>query len=116
MANEQNLIPGVHKLTTEEQSLGGKKSGEAKRLKKAVKKVLEGNVPESMDDLHHLLEEAGVPHTNDYGIAFAMVIKALGGDKPAADWVRDTAGEKPKDEIEHSGGVVILTGDDDIAD
>lgn len=39
MANEKNLLKGddVHKLTTEEQSRGGKASAEARRRKKAVK-------------------------------------------------------------------------------
>ena len=46
----------------------------------------------------------------------AMTLNALKGDKASADWVRDTSGEKPKDEIEHSGGVVFLSGEDEISD
>lgn len=34
MANEQNLIPQAHKLTLEEQSMGGKKSGESRKAAK----------------------------------------------------------------------------------
>ena len=42
MANKNdNLIPGGHKLTLEEQSNGGKKSGEARREKATMKKTLE---------------------------------------------------------------------------
>ena len=40
MANEQNLIPQAHKLTVEEASRGGQKSGEVRREKKTVQKIL----------------------------------------------------------------------------
>lgn len=117
MANEQNLIPGGHRLTLEEQSAGGKKSAENRRLRAAVRKILESAMPDDMEDLKQKLEAIGVNGgTFAEGVAMAMTINAMKGDKPSADWVRDTAGEKPKDEIEHSGGVVILSGDDDIAD
>ena len=36
MANEQNLIPGGYKLSVEEQSMGGKRSGEVRRQKKTM--------------------------------------------------------------------------------
>ena len=41
MAKEDNLIPGGYKLTLEEQSAGGKKSGEVRREKATMKKTLE---------------------------------------------------------------------------
>ena len=42
MANKNdNLIPGGHKLTLEEQSNGGKKSGEVRREKATMKRTLE---------------------------------------------------------------------------
>ena len=121
MPNPENLNMNGYFRSNDEATIeaarkGGLKSGEKRKLKAAVRKVLEGAVPEDMTELCRLLEEQGVPQTNDYGIAFAMVVKALSGDKSAADWVRDTAGEKPKDEVEHSGGVVILSGGDQIAD
>lgn len=40
MANEQNLIPQAHILTVEEQSKGGKKSGEVRRERKTIQKIL----------------------------------------------------------------------------
>ncbi len=116
MANEQNLKPQAHILTLEEQSNGGKASGEARRLRAAVKKALQGKVPSEMSELRKYLKKSGVDTTNDNGIAFAMVLKALAGDKAAADWVRDTSGEKPKDEIDINGGVVFISGEDEIAE
>ena len=117
MANEKNLIPGAHKLTVEEQSKGGKASGEVRKLRAAVKRALETSLPNGMAELKEALEKAGIDTTNDNGIAFAMVLKALQGDTSAANWVRDTSGEKPKDELEIGGeAVVIISGEDNIAD
>ena len=117
MANEQNLIPGGHKFTHEELSKGGKVSGETRRLRAAVKRVLKISLPNDMEELKETLEKAGIDTTNDNGIAFAMVLKALKGDISAASWIRDTVGEKPKDEVSLGGdAVVIISGDDNIAD
>lgn len=123
MANVKNLITPEElnsRRTPEQHSAdsvkGGKASGEARRLKAAVKRALRGKIPESMGELRDLLSAEGIELTNDNGIALAMVIRALSGDKAAADWVRDTAGEKPKDEVDLGGGVVILAGSDQIAD
>ena len=116
MANEQNLIPGGHKLTKEEQSKGGKASGEARRMRAAVRKVLDGEIPEDMCELRERLTALGAETKCYDGVALAMVLKAMKGDKSSADWVRDTAGEKPKDEVDLGGGVVILAGSDQIAD
>lgn len=117
VANEQNLIPGGHKFTQEEASKGGKASGEVRKLRSAVKRVLEMKLPEGKEELKEALEKAGIDTTNDYGIAFAMVLKALQGDTSAANWIRDTAGEKPKDEVSLGGdAVIIISGDDEIAD
>ena len=41
MANIENLIPQAHKLTVEEASRGGIRSGEARREKATFKKTLE---------------------------------------------------------------------------
>ena len=41
MANIDNLIPEAHKLTLEEQSAGGKRSGEVRKEKATMKKALE---------------------------------------------------------------------------
>lgn len=117
MANKKNLIPGGHKLTHEEQSKGGKASGEARRLRSAVKRMLEIGLPDDMQELKKALKKAGINTTNDNGIAFAMVLKALNGDTAAASWIRDTAGEKPKDEVAIEGdAVVIISGDDKLAE
>lgn len=48
MANKNdNLIPQAHVLTLEEQSAGGKASGEARRKKATMKKILEDMLDET---------------------------------------------------------------------
>ena len=117
MANPENLIPGGHTFTQEEASKGGKASGEVRRLRAAVKRVLETSLPNDMGELKEALKNANIDTTNDNGIAFAIVLKALNGDLSAASWIRDTVGEKPKDELSLGGdAVVIISGDDKIAD
>ena len=46
---EDNLIPGGYKLTLEEQSAGGKRSGEVRREKATMKKTLEMLLDEVAD-------------------------------------------------------------------
>lgn len=117
MANPENLIPGGHTFTQEEASKGGKASGEVRRLRAAVKRVLEISLPNEMEEIKEALKNANVDTTNDNGIAFAIVLKALNGDLSAATWLRDTIGEKPKEELSLGGDAVVITsGDDKIAD
>ncbi len=100
MANEQNLKPGAHKLTQEELSKGGKKSGETRRLQSAMKKALEKKVINP--DLIFLFEEFGIKKGDrNYAQAIAcnLVDKAARGNLDAIALLRDSIGEKPKDEI-----------------
>ena len=117
MANEQNLIPGGHKFTQEEASKGGKKSAETRRLQGAVKKALMSAVKD--DEVKEVFAKFGIEEgSQDYATAIACVgvLKAAKGDLSWAGFIRDTAGEKPKDEVDLGGGVVILAGSDQIAD
>ena len=58
MANKNdNLIPGGHKLTLEEQSAGGKASGEARREKATMKKTLEMLLDEKNEKLDKTYRE-----------------------------------------------------------
>ena len=124
MANEKNLmsIEEVNSRRTPEQhsadsSKAGKASGEARRLKAAVRRALEKRIPSDMTELKQVLTEAGIDPTNDNGIVYAILLQALKGDMSAANWIRDTAGEKPKEELAIGGdSVIIISGDDKIAE
>lgn len=109
MANEQNLIPQAHKLTVDEASKGGKKSAETRRIQSAIIKALDSKVTD--EQLVELFERFGIKKGDrrySSAIACAVVKKAADGDLQAMSFIRDTIGEKPKDEISVDGGVVIV--------
>lgn len=103
---------------------GGIKSGESKRRKKAMKESLQClldlklksgawfdvEMADSIQDLK------GANITVEEAIILAQIQKALKGDTTAAQFVRDTSGNKPKDEVEMNAMPVFLVGDDEIAD
>ena len=109
MANEQNLIPGAYTLTVEEASKGGQNSGKTRRLQGAIKKALESQA--NSIDFKELFQNFGIEETErNYAVAIACAVteKAAKGDLSAASFIRDTIGEKPKEEISLDGGVVIV--------
>ena len=95
MANEQNLLKGedIHKFTPEEHSKGGKASGEARRLKRDLRRACEMLL--EMD----IKGKDGTIKTGAEAIAIAQLQKALKGDAKAFEVLRDTAGQKPVERI-----------------
>lgn len=114
MAKNSNLIPQAHKLTVEDQSAGGKASGKKRRLQGAIERALDAAA--SNADFREIFDTfATDPKDRTYAsaIACALTAKAAQGNLDAIALLRDTIGEKPKEEIDLSGGVVIV---DDLAD
>lgn len=107
--NKENLIPGAHKFTLEEQSQGGKASAKKRQLQSAIKKVLESqaNAPEFKEIFEKFGIEKGDKNYTT-AIACALTLKAANGDLSAISLLRDTIGEKPVEEIDLNGGVVIV--------
>lgn len=107
MPNEQNLCPRTDGFTLEEAKKGGKRSGEVRSLRAAVRKQLAMKAPKKgFEDLHEMLDTMGVKRgdrTYADAMAAGILYKALKGDVKCAEFVRDTAGEKPTDrkEIEY---------------
>lgn len=91
--NDENLIP-LNKLTKSEQreicSKGGKASGLARKKKKLIK-----------DTIEEFLETVNPETGNNFQIdvVAAMLKKALDGDVSAFNSLRDTAGQKPKEDV-----------------
>lgn len=85
MANEQNLKPGAHKLTVEEASKGGKRSGEVRRERKLIK--------------DRILEMMG---ESDWDTMIHNAIERAKDDDKAFSTLRDTIGEKPVDKVEQT--------------
>ena len=116
MANEQNLLHGNPETqfvsgqkAAENGRKGGIESGKTRRLQGAIKRALQSRA--SSAELNELFEGFGIEEgSRDYAtaIACAVVNKAAKGDLSAAGFVRDSIGEKPKDEISLDGGVVIV--------
>lgn len=120
----ENVEP--HKIDSAEKaralgSIGGKKSGEAKRRRKAMKEAFEVllSMPQSgvrAEDLEGLdfksVEKLKTLSMNDK-IAAAVVKKAAKGDVQAAAFIRDTIGEKPVEKLEVSGDIAKASKDID---
>lgn len=117
MANEENLIPFTSEQSREEAKKNGAKggiaSGKARREKKAFKETLEAllSMPMndgdgiSVDDIQNFANIKGQNISVQEAILIAQVQKAMNGDTRAAEYLRDTAGQKPSDKVEVSGQV-----------
>ena len=88
MANEQNLIP-MNKRTPRERIEIARKGAKATNKKKAERKTLR-------EELLLLLATGNKQNK----MSIAMIEKAIKGDTKAFEVIRDTIGEKPKDQIE----------------
>lgn len=93
MANEKNLKP-FSELTEKEQReirrKGGVASGKKRREKKTFKELLKIALEMST--------KSG--NTNAEEIVASMILKAQSGDVKAFEAIRDTIGEKPKDNVD----------------
>lgn len=107
MAGADNLIgKGFDTRSTEEvrqiAAIGGVKSGETRRRKREFKQ----DVEVFLDALSQR-KEKDIQLTNQAAIIAAVGSRALRGDVKAAEFIRDTVGEKPIQTIEqHNTGAV----------
>lgn len=105
MANVDNLIPGGHKLTLEEQSAGGKASGIARRKKADFIKTAKAILDCTLSEQNQKIIKSQYPELEDNEINYRTMIllkqmeKALKGDINSAKFIVDTTGEKPKENI-----------------
>ena len=95
--NENNLIPGAHELTVEEQSNGGKASAESRRRKRDMKAKMKAllELPAAANDREQL-EALGVAPDdmdNEMVLVMAMFLGAAGGDAKAFDRVIQLLGK-----------------------
>lgn len=111
MANPDNLIPQAHKLTVEEASKGGKKSGEARKRKRSMRDAMEIMLAMSLkpedaeeltdiEDIRSFAESIGKNITIQDAMVFKQIQLALAGSQKSFEIIRDTVGEKPKERIE----------------
>ena len=130
MANEENLLPNSGRSREEVEALnrlGGINSGIVRRQnakkKEAVKDIAAmvlGLKRKVSDKTAQQLKDLGIDRHEITTQVLAMMKigdKATSGDIKAFECIRDTAGEKPNDNIklthETGDGAVILIGYDD---
>ena len=113
MANEENLRTPT---TNEARSIGRKggiASGKARREKKAMKETLAALLSMPLQDgkaadietIKNLAALKGKNITVQEAIMLAQIKKAMKGDTRAAEFVRDSSGNKPVDDINVNGNV-----------
>lgn len=94
MANTDNLIPGGHKLTLEEQSAGGKASVKARRLKKTREERMRFIFDLALTNpkIIKKLESLGIDTTdmdNETAMDARMMLEALKGNVNAWKAMKD---------------------------
>lgn len=111
-AGKKNLRPNGQGYRSKEEekansAKGGRKSGETRRaqrdMRDVAKKILSMPVTDSQKTLKMTLKLLGIEDGEmDYmaGILASMVISASKGDVKAAQFLRDTAGYKPVEQID----------------
>ena len=116
--NEQNLIPGAHKLTVEEQSEGGRASGKVRRQKRDMKKTMELllQLPPGTQEDYECLVAAGVSLntlsdeelTNMLVVNAALLNKAKSGDVNAIKELRSIIHdvESAQDDADEDDGLL----------
>lgn len=106
MANEENLKPPTTSEARKRGKKGGVKSGKARKERKAMKETAEmilgltlkdGTVT-SLEDIQSMAAANGKNITVQDAIILKQAQKALKGDIRAAEFIRDTSGNRPTNE------------------
>ena len=118
MANEQNLIPQAHVLTVEEQSKGGKVSGEKKRQRKTLAQIgdMIGGLKVTSEKNREIMRQAGISDEDmirDVESIFRLQLKASNGDAKSIELLAKLRGqfkEQIQAEVAEVKPLVDLTG------
>lgn len=107
---KEDLIPFTQRSEDEVKRLnrkGGINSGKARREKKLIRETIETilSMPYKAGDTQALEEMGGIVDANGANLTVQEIIcvqmakKAMKGDTKAAEYLRDTAGQKPTDVV-----------------
>lgn len=113
---QEDLIPQSERTKDEQKEIarmGGIASGKVRREKKAMKDTLatllamplKDGVAEDLDEIKSIASLNGKNITVQEAIMLAQVKKAVKGDTRAAEFIRDSSGNKLKEGLEISGEV-----------
>lgn len=101
MANDGNLRPCEHVFTQEEAKRGGVASGEARREKRRIREALETLMGLRFDPPEFSeVPTGGLEMDGAARLAVAVFEKAINGDMRAVEFIRDTIGEKPTEQVD----------------
>ena len=107
--NPQNLIPNSQRSPEELRDMtrkAGIASGAARRKKKTMREAAQACLAMGLldeDPIREELEKRGLDTNGGQAVLLAQLMRAINGDTEAARFVRDTAGEKPRDGLEIGG-------------
>lgn len=105
--------------------IGGIKSAQVKKEKRAMKETLDIllSMPlkdkkcYDVEDIKNFAALKGKNISIQDAILIAQVQKALHGDLNSAEFIRDTSGQKPKDGLDISGSLpVVISGEERLED
>lgn len=116
---ESNLVPQSERTKEEQREIarmGGIASGKARREKKMFRETLESLLTMPMksgegmciDDIQNFAAIKGQNISVQEAILIAQVQKAMKGDTRAAEYVRDSIGEKPTDNMNMSVNLPVF--------
>lgn len=97
MANEKNLIPQAHKLTVEEQSAGGKRSGEVRREKKLFRELAQEvlSLQTTDESILDIAKSFGIENPDNKALVILGLLRAaIDGSHHAFDRLYELTGEK----------------------
>ncbi len=114
MANEGNLRPlppQSHEEAVKRGSKGGRASGRARRERRDMRETFRAMLdmplrPGGMTTSSTMEGMGDKNMTVGQAIALAQLRKAMAGDTRAAEFVRDTSGQRPSDRVELSAPTV----------
>lgn len=119
----------LKKFTPEELKENGRKggiaSGVAKRKKAEMKKTLEmlltmplnGKKCTEIEEIKNFAQLKGKNVTVETAIMIKQIQRALAGDLPSAEFIRDTSGQKPTNDLNVTGALpVVISGEEGLED
>lgn len=123
---KEDLIPQSERTKAEQKAIarkGGIASGKARREKKLLRETLDmllsmpiknGKLAD-VDEIRSFAAIKGKNISVQEAIMIAQIQKAMKGDTKAAEYVRDTIGQKPVDSIDMNMNLpVMFEGEDEL--